>query len=49
MLEKGTNFRYIQYLLGHSSTRSTARYTNVADISRINVKSPLDNLFPQDK
>lgn len=48
LLEKGTNFRYIQYLLGHISTRSTARYTTVADISRINVKSPLDNLFSFD-
>ena len=49
LLEKGTNFRHIQYLLGHSSTRSSTIYTSIADISKINVKSPLDNLFLIDR
>ena len=47
LLERGTNFRHIQYLLGHSCIRSTVRYTNIADINRINVKSPLDQILSQ--
>lgn len=45
MLEKGVNLRHIQFLLGHSSLRSTLRYTTIADISKINAPDLLDELF----
>jgi len=45
LLERGVNFRHIQFLLGHLDIRSTVKYSHVANIKRINVKSPLDELF----
>ena len=42
LLESGTDIRYIQTLLGHSSLRTTTRYTHVAKSSLRNIKSPLD-------
>lgn len=45
LLERGTNIKYIQALMGHDCIRSTARYTFVANINRLKVKSPLDSLF----
>ncbi|MCL2762198.1 MAG: site-specific integrase [Treponema sp.] len=44
LLESGTDIRYIQDLLGHSSLRTTERYTHVARRSVLNIKSPLDTL-----
>ncbi len=44
LLEAGTDIRTIQVLLGHSSIRSTARYTQVSARHIGRVKSPLDKL-----
>jgi len=42
LLENGTDIRYIQNLLGHSSLRTTERYTHIAKGSILNIISPLD-------
>lgn len=42
LLENGTDLRYIQTLLGHSSTRTTEIYTHVAIKNIISVQSPID-------
>lgn len=42
LLENGTNLRYIQQLLGHSSSKTTEIYTHVTESHLINVVSPLD-------
>jgi site-specific recombinase XerD len=44
LLENGTDLRYIQVLLGHSSTRTTEIYTQVAINNIKAIKSPLDSL-----
>jgi integrase/recombinase XerD len=44
LLEAGTNIRYIQSLLGHSSLNTTQIYTNVASEQLKKVESPLDKL-----
>jgi site-specific recombinase XerD len=48
LLENGTDIRYIQDLLGHSTLRTTQRYTHVARRTLLKIRSPLDNLFPSD-
>ncbi len=42
LLENGTNLRYIQTLLGHSSSKTTEIYTHVSTTSLKDVVSPLD-------
>ncbi|OBX17485.1 MULTISPECIES: site-specific tyrosine recombinase/integron integrase [Bizionia] len=42
LLEAGTDIRYIQILLGHSSTKTTEIYTHVAKSSFDSIKNPLD-------
>ena len=42
LLEAGTDLRYIQSLLGHSSPKITERYTHVATNIFKSIKSPLD-------
>ena len=44
LLQKGTNLRYVQALLGHDSSKTTEIYTHVLPISNKNIKSPLDDL-----
>jgi integrase/recombinase XerD len=44
LLESGTDLRYIQELLGHSSSKTTEIYTHVSTKNIQNIKSPFDNL-----
>ena len=44
LLENGTDLRYIQNLLGHSSSKTTEVYTHVTSKALSGLKSPLDNL-----
>ena len=44
LLEHGTNLRYIQTLLGHTSSKTTEIYTHVSSKKLDEVKSPLDYL-----
>lgn len=45
LLEAGTDLRYIQTLLGHSSSKTTEIYTQVAINNLQQIKSPFDLLF----
>ena len=44
LLESGTDLRYIQEILGHSSSRTTEIYTHVSTKSIQLIKSPFDDL-----
>jgi site-specific recombinase XerD len=44
LLENGTDLRYIQTLLGHSSPKTTEIYTRVSSKSLKEIKSPIDKL-----
>ena len=44
LLENGTDLRYIQELLGHTSSKTTEIYTHVSTKSIQQIKSPFDDL-----
>ena len=44
LLENGVNLRYIQQLLGHSSSKTTEIYTHVSTTHLTNIRSPFDLL-----
>jgi len=44
LLENGTDLRYIQVLLGHTSSKTTEIYTHITTKGMENVKSPLDRM-----
>ena len=44
LLERGTDLRYIQVLLGHNSSKTTEIYAHVTRRGFDKIKSPLDNL-----
>lgn len=44
LLESGTDLRYIQEILGHSSSKTTEIYTHVSTKSIQQIKSPFDDL-----
>lgn len=49
LLERGTNLRYIQELLGHNSSKTTEIYTHITKKGMYNIISPLDNLQVQEE
>ncbi len=47
-LESGTDLRYIQEFLGHSSPKTTEIYTHVAKTDFSRFKNPLDEMYEND-
>ncbi len=44
LMEKGTDLRYIQNLLGHESIKTTEIYTHVTNKGLENIENPLDDM-----
>ena len=47
-LESGTDLRYIQEFLGHSSSKTTEIYTHVAKTDFSKFRNPLDSMYDDD-
>lgn len=45
LLEQGVDLRYIQNMLGHSSSKTKEIYTQVRSHPLAKIKSPFDNLM----
>ena len=48
LLEHGTDVRFVQDLLGHSSLKTTQIYTQISDASLRKITSPLDRIMGSD-
>lgn len=48
-LESGTDLRYIQVFMGHSSSKTTEGYTHVAKTDISKFKNPLDEIYSEDE
>lgn len=49
LLDKGTDIKYIKDLLGHFNIKTTERYLHVSNKKLVNIVSPLDDLWKNEK
>ncbi len=49
LLDKGTDIKYIKDLLGHFSIKTTERYLHVSKQQLVNIISPFDDLWQNEK
>lgn len=49
LLDKGTDIKYIKDLLGHFSIKTTERYLHVSKKQLVNIISPFDDLWANEK